>query len=426
LSQNQKPVTSEKTNKASLKSYNQIPKVSISIKNPNLGIDLSGIIGLVVNKPGDKGQSGINEMDEEHTIVKDTRKSPIKEYEQDVQDSSKTPRKESEQDEFKTPRGDSGKDKNKVLCKTPSGEGQEHGKEQSSYMKYDLNISEEHTNKILELIENVKNVLNLTLKDHLDSDVNVLQAKKDGVENDSLNFLSKESGVVSNPEKFLLDKKLKMNIISQEIEIVHTKTFKFEESMSNMLKVLNLKSCMESDEELQEKTMANIKEIHNFSDKRMSIYQTYFGDCTQNFQTIQSCIYDSVDNEIRKSIILLKGRSSLNQSTCNYEPSLINEDTNVILPNSQIGNVKKNVEVNIPFKVVNVEYDTKLQFDSVQDHDESIDKLNSCFPREDTIIEFGTRRTDLEFNGRKNKYRSKSVVLHIHKTPIFNERKKSR
>jgi len=331
LSQNQKLVTSEKTNKALLKSHNQIPKVSISIKNPNLGIDLSGIIGLVVNKPGDKGQSGINEMDEEHTIVQDTKKSLIKVYKQDVQDSSKTPRKESEQDEFKTPRGDSGKDKNKVLCKTPSGEGQKHGKEQSSYMKYDLSISEEHTNKILELIENVKNVLNLTFKDHLDSDVNVLQAKNDVVENE-------------NPEKFLLDKKLKMNIISQEIEIVHIKTFKFEESMSNMLKVLNLKSCMESDEELQEKTMANIKEIHNFSDKRMSIYQTYFGNCIQNFQTIQSCIYDSVDNEIRKSIILLKERrSSLNQSnyTCSYEPSLINEDTNVILPNSQIGNVKK-------------------------------------------------------------------------------------
>jgi len=435
------------------------------------------------------------------------------------------------------------------------------GLESSSFMHYDLNMSLDHTNKIIDVIDNIKNVLNLTLKDHIDS--SFFEPDGSGNEKTKIPKLGKDLNFIDNKPvssslndlKIVLDKKLKLNIISQEIDNVNNKACKFEESMSNLLKVMDLKSCIETSsitkERLLEKTIFNLKEINNTSDKRMFIYTNFFNECKQNFNEITSFIH--LANEERpERPSLLKRKSSNNKQksdsknislnvssvnnisnfnagseslldsglfkrsdnpskfqtgklekvilspnkklrkdnhvnfmpdsdmfgiqnspyknsrlgssiplqysisntskygsnrnskkilSSNYESLafsddesntnldetiLVNEHTNVMLPNSQIGVVKKNAELNIPFKVVKQEYgeDDNSVNDLNDSFNERISKLSSRFSREDTVLEFGIRNTEVENKNftRFNHTRARSVKM---QNPILhNENKK--
>ena len=569
------PSQSNPTTKQAFKSQNQIPKVNLMIND-----------GRVIKT---QQESNINENE------KNDNKSILK------------------------PKIEHGKnDLSELISKTVESEQNEKlqtipGDESSCYMKYDLNMSLEHTNKIIEVVDNIRNVLNLTLKDHLDSGSNINIS--DGSGNDTslhssstfhntfpsntgkeLNFLNNPLSLSSPGDinlkdmKLVLDKKLKLNIISQEIDIVNTKARKFEESMSNILKVLDLKSCIETahltKEQIQEKTLLNIKEINIESDQRMFVYKNFFMECAANFDEITDFIYKSADKtendrkilsnkkgasktaerneKFEKSEILEKSEndiSTLNNHTNNSsiknlnhmftnskppidtttnislfkrddikdkfktvkaldkivihspkkklkkssnnknssyrdsnisnipgipnspyktnskpiefslsgscansgkysgkyrssfltkgsregfsdddcdiipadernESMLLKEDTKVIIPGSQIGAVKKNVEANVPFKVVNIEYaDPNHNLNSVEELNDNFNQkfsnISSRYSLEDTIFEFGTasRNSNIEGFHRKGK-RSRSLKLN--NTMLDNEFKKAR
>jgi len=211
--------------------------------------------------------------------------------------------------------------------------------EQPTYLHYDLKIGTECSNKILDIIENIKEVLNLTLKDHIDSSPSELEINNINNLNNKtiigseLNFLKNVTNInlssTQKKEKIILDKRLKMNLVAQEIETVNSKACNFNDIMSNLLKkqesqyitfkskqsvMINLDANINNDnsagagnQDLNVSKIAKffnksninqkIKKIENESEKRINIYNNMFEDCTKNIKDITEFIKSSIQKQ---------------------------------------------------------------------------------------------------------------------------------
>ena len=213
-----------------------------------------------------------------------------------------------------------------------NNENNNNDNKQPTFLHFDLKLNHECTNKIINIVENIKEVLNLTLKDHIDSDFDFIKPKDNfDIQNLSssslrigseLNFLSKMNNLTTsqNKEKILLDKKLKMNLVAQEIEIVNNKAEKFNAIMN---KLYNKEECKRNlfrtkpseninNIDLNVSNLAlffnksnlsqKIKKIEIDSDKRIDIYNNMFSECKTNFQEISDFILGSVKKQEQEEL----------------------------------------------------------------------------------------------------------------------------
>ena len=98
------------------------------------------------------------------------------------------------------------------------------------------------------------------------------------------------------------------------------------------------------------------------------------------------------------------------------DDSMINENTNICLPNSNIHQVNKPSEINIPFKVVQIEYRDLTYRDKKQiSHDSELNETfesrlsNRC--SNDTLLEFGSKIAEIDLPERLKKNRSYSALI---------------